>query len=99
MGRRHETVATETRNDENCANGRTEPPGGAMARAVRFLLAAGLALSVSGAAAAADPPASFPNRPIRVIRALPRRRSKRHRGAPDRPDHEPRLGTAGGDRK
>src|SRR5262249_27308996 len=71
MGRRHETVATETRNDENCANGRTEPPGGAMARAVRFLLAAGLALSVSGAAAAADPPASFPNRPIRMIVPFP----------------------------
>ena len=42
-----------------------------MARAVRFLLAAGLALSVSGAAAAADPPASFPNRPIRMIVPFP----------------------------
>src|SRR5262249_11154026 len=49
----------------------TKPRGAAMARAVRFLLAAGLALSVSGAAAAADPPASFPNRPIRMIVPFP----------------------------
>src|SRR5262249_43096879 len=41
----------------------TKPPGGAMARAVRLLLALGLALSASGAAAAEDPAASFPNRP------------------------------------
>jgi tripartite-type tricarboxylate transporter receptor subunit TctC len=42
-----------------------------MARAVRFLLAAGLALSASGAAAAEDPSASFPNRPIRMIVPFP----------------------------
>ena len=42
-----------------------------MARALRFLLAAGLALSVSGAAAADDPSASFPNRPIRMIVPFP----------------------------
>jgi tripartite-type tricarboxylate transporter receptor subunit TctC len=49
----------------------TKPPGGAMARAVRLLLAAGLALSASGAAAAEDPSASFPNRPIRIIVPFP----------------------------
>jgi tripartite-type tricarboxylate transporter receptor subunit TctC len=49
----------------------TKPLGAAMARAVRFLLAAGLALSVSGAAAAEDPSASFPNRPIRMIVPFP----------------------------
>src|SRR5712692_5432610 len=48
-----------------------KPPGGAMARAVRFLLAAGLAMSASGAAAAEDPSASFPNRPIRMIVPFP----------------------------
>src|SRR6516164_3109110 len=48
-----------------------KPPGGAMARAVRLLLAAGLALSASGAAAAEDPSASFPNRPIRMIVPFP----------------------------
>ena len=42
-----------------------------MARAVRLLLAAGLALSASGAAAAEDPSASFPNRPIRMIVPFP----------------------------
>src|SRR5262249_48713648 len=49
----------------------TKPLGGAMARAVRLLLAAGLALSASGAAAAEDPSASFPNRPIRMIVPFP----------------------------
>jgi tripartite-type tricarboxylate transporter receptor subunit TctC len=49
----------------------TKPLGAAMARAVRFLLAAGLALSVSGAAAAEDPSTSFPNRPIRMIVPFP----------------------------
>src|SRR5262249_52766942 len=49
----------------------TKPPGGAMARAVRFLLAAGLAISASGAAAAKDPAASFPTRPIRIIVPFP----------------------------
>src|SRR5262245_63745549 len=49
----------------------TRPPGGAMARAVRLLLAAGLAISASGAAAAEDPAASFPNRPIRMIVPFP----------------------------
>src|SRR5438132_29488 len=53
------------------ANG-TKSPGGAMARAVRFLLAASLAISASGAAAAEeDPSASFPNRPIRMIVPFP----------------------------
>ena len=42
-----------------------------MARAVRFLLAASLAVSASGAAAAEDPSASFPNRPIRMIVPFP----------------------------
>ncbi len=42
-----------------------------MARAVRLLLAAGLVLSASGAAAAEDPSASFPNRPIRMIVPFP----------------------------
>ena len=42
-----------------------------MARAVRFLLAASLAISASGAAAAEDPSASFPNRPIRMIVPFP----------------------------
>jgi tripartite-type tricarboxylate transporter receptor subunit TctC len=42
-----------------------------MARAIRLLLAAGLALSASGAAAAEDPAASFPNRPIRIIVPFP----------------------------
>jgi tripartite-type tricarboxylate transporter receptor subunit TctC len=42
-----------------------------MARAVRFLLAASLAISASGAAAAEDPSASFPNRPIRIIVPFP----------------------------
>jgi len=42
-----------------------------MARAVRFLLAASLAISVSGAAAAEDSSASFPNRPIRMIVPFP----------------------------
>ena len=42
-----------------------------MARAVRFLLAASLAISASGAAAAEDPAASFPNRPIRIIVPFP----------------------------
>jgi tripartite-type tricarboxylate transporter receptor subunit TctC len=49
----------------------TKPLGGAMARAVRLLLAAGLVLSASGAAAAEDPSASFPNRPIRMIVPFP----------------------------
>src|SRR5262245_55845246 len=49
----------------------TKPPGGAMARAVRFLLAVGLAVSASGAAAAEDPSANFPNRPIRMIVPFP----------------------------
>jgi tripartite-type tricarboxylate transporter receptor subunit TctC len=42
-----------------------------MARAVRFLLAASLAISASGAATAEDPSASFPNRPIRMIVPFP----------------------------
>ncbi len=42
-----------------------------MARAVRFLLAASVAISASGAAAAEDPSASFPNRPIRMIVPFP----------------------------
>ena len=42
-----------------------------MARAVRFLLAASLAISASGAAAAEDSSASFPNRPIRIIVPFP----------------------------
>jgi tripartite-type tricarboxylate transporter receptor subunit TctC len=42
-----------------------------MTRAVRLLLAAGLVLSASGAAAAEDPSASFPNRPIRMIVPFP----------------------------
>src|SRR5262245_6029471 len=46
-----------------------KPPGGAMVRAV--LLAAALAISASGAAAAEDPSASFPNRPIRMIVPFP----------------------------
>src|SRR5262249_35873346 len=45
----------------------TKPPGGAMARAARFLLAASLAITASGAAAAAGPSASFPSRPTRLI--------------------------------
>src|SRR5713101_2987909 len=49
----------------------TKSPGGAMARAVRFLLAASLTISASGAAAAEDPSASFPNRPIRMIVPFP----------------------------
>ncbi|MBV8418817.1 MAG: tripartite tricarboxylate transporter substrate binding protein, partial [Hyphomicrobiales bacterium] len=50
----------------------TKPPGGAVVRAVRFLLAASLAISASGAAAAEeDPSASFPNRPIRIIVPFP----------------------------
>src|SRR6266481_461019 len=49
----------------------TKPLGGAMARAVRLLLAAGLVLSASGAAGAEDPSASFPNRPIRMIVPFP----------------------------
>src|ERR1700757_1935687 len=50
---------------------RTRSPGGAMARAVPFLLAASLAISASGAATAEDPSASFPNRPIRIIVPFP----------------------------
>jgi len=43
-----------------------------MVRAVRFLLAASLAISASGAASAEeDPSASFPNRPIRIIVPFP----------------------------
>jgi tripartite-type tricarboxylate transporter receptor subunit TctC len=42
-----------------------------MARAVRFLLAASLAISASGAVAAEDPAATFPNRPIRIIVPFP----------------------------
>ena len=42
-----------------------------MARAVRFLLAASLAISASAVAAAEDPSASFPNRPIRIIVPFP----------------------------
>src|SRR5262249_52545077 len=81
-----------------------KPPGGAMVRAVRLLLAAGLAMSASGAAGGEGPPAGFANRPVRMIGPLPAGgargpRAERHRGAPDRADHEPRLGTAGGDRK
>src|SRR5260370_42144080 len=49
----------------------TKSPGGAMARAVRFLLAASLAILASGAAAAEDPSASFPHRPIRMIVPFP----------------------------
>src|SRR5215467_9997121 len=49
----------------------TKPPGGAMARAVRFLLAASLAISASAVAAAEDPSAGFPNRPIRIIVPFP----------------------------
>src|SRR5262249_61261448 len=49
----------------------TKPPGGAMARAARFLLAASLAITASGAAAAEEQPASFPNRPIRMIVPFP----------------------------
>src|ERR1700730_7105345 len=49
----------------------TKSPGGAMARAVRFLLAASLAISASGAAAVEDPSASFPNRPVRIIVPFP----------------------------
>src|SRR5215471_18882405 len=48
-----------------------KPPGGTMVRAVRLLLAAGLAMSASGAAGAEDPSASFPNRPIRMIVPFP----------------------------
>ena len=42
-----------------------------MVRAVRFLLAASLAISASCAEAAEDPSASFPNRPIRIIVPFP----------------------------
>ena len=42
-----------------------------MARAVRFLLAASLAITASGAAAAEEQSASFPNRPIRMIVPFP----------------------------
>jgi len=42
-----------------------------MVRAVRFLLAASLAISASCAAATEDPSASFPNRPIRIIVPFP----------------------------
>src|SRR5260221_14676413 len=49
----------------------TKSPGGAMPRAVRFLLAASLAILGSGAAAAEDPSASFPHPPIRMIVPFP----------------------------
>src|SRR3984893_4838199 len=49
----------------------TKSPGGAMARAMRFLLAASLAISASGAAAAEEPSASFPDRPVRIIVPFP----------------------------
>ena len=42
-----------------------------MARAARFLLAASLAITASGAAAAEEQSASFPNRPIRMIVPFP----------------------------
>src|SRR3982074_414785 len=48
-----------------------KPRGGAMARAIRLRLAAGLARSASGAAAAEAPSASYPNRPIRMIVPFP----------------------------
>src|SRR5262249_43178316 len=99
MGRGHESVATETRSGENCANGQHQAAGRSNG--------AGSARSTGWSAGDLGVVRGGCRGPVRELsqsadpdhRALPRRRSERHRGAPDRPDHEPRLGTAGGDRQ
>src|SRR5215467_5279723 len=99
MGRRHESVASETRSGENCADGqhqaagRSNGAGGALTTRCRARTIGVRRGSCRGPVRELSQPADPDDR------ALPRRRAERHRGAPDRPDHEPRLGTAGGDRK